>query len=281
MFLELVRRDYKVHIGKVGEYEVDFVAEKPSERLYIQVTESMNNADVRDRELRSFNSIKDNYEKIVLSMDKSYISSYDGVKVLNVIEFVSVEFKTVIIVYMTLISIFFSTNIWIKNNIMFHSNKYGKYLTLLPLIIYFIASTFNSKLLVKYVDMELDEILNILYYVMMVLAFIVIFYAMGNKNNIEKGFARIHYRLSLLCLNYIYSFEYDRVDEFNEKCVLIEKMSITCLEIKLLYTEDEVKFINSVLDEIKALVSSKRKYRDIDKYIDWLRKELDNQTRLV
>ncbi len=46
----------------------------------------MNNADVRNRELRSFNSIKDNYEKIVLSMDKSYISSYDGVKVLNVID---------------------------------------------------------------------------------------------------------------------------------------------------------------------------------------------------
>lgn len=39
-FLELIRRDYRVYIGKVGDKEVDFVAEKPNDKLYIQVTES-------------------------------------------------------------------------------------------------------------------------------------------------------------------------------------------------------------------------------------------------
>lgn len=41
MILELIRRDYRVYIGKVGEMEVDFVAEKPDDKLYIQVTENM------------------------------------------------------------------------------------------------------------------------------------------------------------------------------------------------------------------------------------------------
>lgn len=86
VFLELLRRDYRVYIGKVGETEVDFIAEKPTEKIYIQVTESMTGSEVRERELRPLRIIKDNFEKIVLSMDKSYITSYDGIKILNIID---------------------------------------------------------------------------------------------------------------------------------------------------------------------------------------------------
>lgn len=86
VFLELIRRDYRVYIGKVGESEVDFIAEKPNEKLYIQVTEAMSTEEVRERELRPLKLIQDNYEKIILSMDKSYISSYDGIKVANLID---------------------------------------------------------------------------------------------------------------------------------------------------------------------------------------------------
>lgn len=86
VFLELIRRDYRVYIGKVGETEVDFVAEKPSEKLYIQVTESMQSQETRERELRPLRMISDNYEKIVLSMDRNYITSYDGIKALNLID---------------------------------------------------------------------------------------------------------------------------------------------------------------------------------------------------
>ena len=86
VFLELIRRDYRVYIGKVGETEIDFVAEKPNDKQYIQVTESMQSPETRERELRPLRMIPDNYEKIVLSMDRNYINSYDGIKSLYLID---------------------------------------------------------------------------------------------------------------------------------------------------------------------------------------------------
>lgn len=86
VFLELLRRDYRVCIGKIGEYEIDFIAECPNAKLYIQITESLNSEDVRERELRPLRMIKDNYEKIVLTMDRSFITSYEGIKVINLID---------------------------------------------------------------------------------------------------------------------------------------------------------------------------------------------------
>ena len=86
VFLELLRRDYRVYIGKVGETEVDFVAERPDDKLYIQVTESIQLPETRERELRPLRMIPDHYEKIVLSMDRDYIRSYEGIRSLNVID---------------------------------------------------------------------------------------------------------------------------------------------------------------------------------------------------
>lgn len=86
VFLELLRRDYRVYIGKIGDTEIDFIAEKPNEKIYIQVTESMQSEDTRERELRPLRMVTDNYEKIVLSMDRSYINSYDGIKVVNILD---------------------------------------------------------------------------------------------------------------------------------------------------------------------------------------------------
>ena len=86
VFLELLRRDYRVYIGKVGETEVDFIAEKPDDKVYIQVTESMQSPETRERELHPLRLIPDNYEKTVLSMDRSFIHSYDGIKVENLID---------------------------------------------------------------------------------------------------------------------------------------------------------------------------------------------------
>jgi predicted AAA+ superfamily ATPase len=86
VFLELLRRDYQVYVGKVGETEIDFVAEKPNDKLYIQVTESMLSPETRERELRPLRMISDNYEKIILSMDRDFIASYDGIKSLNLMD---------------------------------------------------------------------------------------------------------------------------------------------------------------------------------------------------
>ena len=91
VFLELLRRDYRICIGKIGEAEIDFVAEKPSDKLYIQVTESMQSPETRERELKPLRMIPDNYEKIVLSMDRSYINSYDGIKSLYLIDWLLCE----------------------------------------------------------------------------------------------------------------------------------------------------------------------------------------------
>ena len=61
-------------------------ATRADDKLYIQVTESMTNEDTRRRELAPLQKIKDNYEKIVLSLDTGMDTSYDGIKSLNLID---------------------------------------------------------------------------------------------------------------------------------------------------------------------------------------------------
>ena len=89
VFLELLRRDYRVYIGKYGDMEIDFIAEKADERIYVQVTESLLDEQTRNRELRPLRLIRDNYEKIILSMDQGFITSYDGIKAVNLIDWLS------------------------------------------------------------------------------------------------------------------------------------------------------------------------------------------------
>ena len=86
VYLELLRCGYRVNIGKSGDYEVDFVVESPNEIKYYQVTQSLVNDDVKKRELRSLESINDNYEKIILTMDKPINNDFNGIKVINIIE---------------------------------------------------------------------------------------------------------------------------------------------------------------------------------------------------
>ena len=87
VYLELLRRGYKVNIGKTFDYEVDFIAENPEEIKYYQVTQSLKEKSVLERELRSLESIQDNYEKIILTMDRSINKDYSGIKVKNIIDF--------------------------------------------------------------------------------------------------------------------------------------------------------------------------------------------------
>ena len=86
VYLELLRRGYRVNIGKSNDYEVDFVAENPNEIIYYQVTQTLLNEEVKSRELRSLESINDNYEKIILTMDKPINKDYNGIKVINLID---------------------------------------------------------------------------------------------------------------------------------------------------------------------------------------------------
>lgn len=86
VYLELLRRGYKVNIGKTGDFEVDFVAENPNQIIYYQVTKSLYNEEVKNREIRSLESIPDNYEKVILTMDKTINNDYNGIKIINLID---------------------------------------------------------------------------------------------------------------------------------------------------------------------------------------------------
>lgn len=85
IYLELLRRGYDVAIGKIDKAEIDFIATKGSEKIYYQVTESMRLENVRTRELAPLLAVKDNYKKVVLSMDEEQ-ESYEGIDGINVID---------------------------------------------------------------------------------------------------------------------------------------------------------------------------------------------------
>lgn len=86
VYFELLRHGYDVSIGKIDNSEVDFIATNTNDKMYVQVTEAMTSEDVRKRELAPLQKISDNYEKIVLSLDPGMDSSYDGIKSINLID---------------------------------------------------------------------------------------------------------------------------------------------------------------------------------------------------
>lgn len=86
VYFELLRRGYDVSIGKIDNSEVDFIATNTNDKMYVQVTEAMTSEDVRKRELAPLQKISDNYEKIVLSLNPGMDSSYDGIKSINLID---------------------------------------------------------------------------------------------------------------------------------------------------------------------------------------------------
>ena len=80
VYFELLRRGYKVTIGKVGNTEVDFVAEKQGVYQYFQVTADMTAQETFEREIRPLENIRDNYEKMILTMDRLTPGNYNGIQ---------------------------------------------------------------------------------------------------------------------------------------------------------------------------------------------------------
>lgn len=89
VYLELIRRGFKVTVGKYQNAEVDFVAQKQDFLIYFQVTANMTDQDTFDREMRPFYRIQDHYEKIVLTLDKFSPGNYDGIKIINLIDWLT------------------------------------------------------------------------------------------------------------------------------------------------------------------------------------------------
>ena len=86
VFFELLRRGNRVAVGKYGSAEVDFVARRQDVITYYQVTADMTAKETFEREMRPLRSIHDNYEKIVLTLDRFSTGNYDGIKVVNVVD---------------------------------------------------------------------------------------------------------------------------------------------------------------------------------------------------
>ena len=83
IYLELIRRGYKVTVGKWNEFEVDFVAVSPNERVYFQVAATVRDSNTLERELRPLQKICDHYQKYILTLDDDPDSDYNGIRRTN------------------------------------------------------------------------------------------------------------------------------------------------------------------------------------------------------
>lgn len=86
IFLELLRRGYSVNIGKVGNSEVDFIAEKNDKLHYFQVTASLTDENTFNREISPLQNLSDNYPKTILTLDRFTIGDYKGIEVVNAVD---------------------------------------------------------------------------------------------------------------------------------------------------------------------------------------------------
>lgn len=86
VYLELLRRGYKVYVGKVDDLEVDFVAENRDGLRYYQVALTVRDEKVLERELRSLQKTGDHYPKALLTLDMDLETDYDGIKKINVVD---------------------------------------------------------------------------------------------------------------------------------------------------------------------------------------------------
>lgn len=91
VYLELCRRGYTVHIAKVGDGEIDFVAIRQNDRLYVQVTQEIRTEKTEKREYERLLQIKDNYPKYVLRTDAFSDGNYQGIKTMHIADFLLSE----------------------------------------------------------------------------------------------------------------------------------------------------------------------------------------------
>ena len=87
VYLELKRRGYDVYIGKIKDKEIDFVATKQNEKIYVQVTQEIKSEKTQKREYEQLLEIRDNYPKYVVMADIFAGGNYEGIKTMNIVDF--------------------------------------------------------------------------------------------------------------------------------------------------------------------------------------------------
>lgn len=91
VYLELRRRGYDVYVGKLGSMEIDFIAAKQENKLYIQVTQQIGTPETEQREYGRLLDIRDNYPKYVLRTDAFAGGNYEGIKTMHIADFLMSE----------------------------------------------------------------------------------------------------------------------------------------------------------------------------------------------
>lgn len=91
VYFELLRKGYDVAIGKIDDKEIDFIAVNAERKIYIQVTESMNDPATREREFAPLKKVKDNYEKIIIANEVLNTATQDGIRIVKLIDFLLAE----------------------------------------------------------------------------------------------------------------------------------------------------------------------------------------------
>lgn len=87
VYLELKRRGYDVYIGKIKDKEIDFVATRQNEKIYVQVTQEIKSEKTQKREYEQLLEIRDNYPKYVVMADDFADGNYEGIKTMNIVDF--------------------------------------------------------------------------------------------------------------------------------------------------------------------------------------------------
>lgn len=91
VYLELCRRGYEVRIGKYDSGEIDFIAERRGEKVYVQVTQQLSSEETIHREYDKLLEIKDNYPKYVLSVDDFAGGEYEVIRTMHIVDFLLAE----------------------------------------------------------------------------------------------------------------------------------------------------------------------------------------------
>lgn len=87
VYFELLRRDYKVNMVKYNSHKIDFLGVRPDRKVYYQIVKNLNDDDLLNEKLKDLESIKDNYEKVIICFDKTHTKNIKGIKITNIIDF--------------------------------------------------------------------------------------------------------------------------------------------------------------------------------------------------
>ncbi len=232
---------------------------------------------------KTFNEITSNYKEATSGIGYIFVPIILVVGIIplfEVIEIISAEYKVVIIIYLLFVSGFIATTIALKNMLKFIDRKYYYICFFILMLLYATVNPALQNILPLKLNVDVEVVKNISIGTILFFALFITIYFIANSTKMESGYANIHYKTSIICLNYIFSNKED-INDFNYKCALIEKMSMFNDRVGQAYSIDEIEEITAILNAVKNNLDNKRKSHFTIKYIEWLTKEIKAQQVLL